>query len=153
MHMARTIWSQWKTDTLCFCMHMPIFEQKKTLGMTMTEKSIHHKYNSDIIDFNSLFKYKSRKNLWTSQILQHFAAIVLVRLQVCTKACMTAVFPWVNAIYRLSNQLTFRLYSYYAIQIYVVITDCISGEMFTPLLISFGATKFFLNQIKHTAMD
>ena len=46
---------------------------------------------------------------------------------------MTAVFPWVNAIYGLSNQLTFRSYAYYAFQIYnyVVIKDCISGEMFT----------------------
>ena len=67
------------------------------------------------------------------------------------KACTTAVFPWVNAIYGLSNQLTFRSYAYYAFQIYVFIIDCISGEMFilvTMCIISFGATKFFLTRIK-----
>ena len=84
-----------------------------------------------MIDFNSLFKYKSLINLWTTQILQALAAIALVRLQVCTKACTTAVFPWVNAIYGLSNT---------AFQ-----EKCLRLLL---IIISFGATKFFLTWIK-----
>ena len=58
---------------------------------------------------------------------------------------MTAVFPWVNAIYGLSNQLTFRSYAYYAFQIYVVIIDCISGEMFILVTNFFWSNQVFLD--------
>ena len=60
---------------------------------------------------------------------------------------MTAVFPWVNAIYGLSNQLTFMsyAYAYYAFQIYVVIIDCISGKMFILVTNFFRSNPVFLD--------
>jgi len=95
-----------------------------------------------MIDFNSLFKYKSlNKPLKYSNYSKLF-----LRLH-----CTTAVFPWVNAIYRLSNQLTFRSYACYAFRFMLLSLTAFQEKCLFLLLISFGATQFSSLESKHTA--
>ena len=98
-----------------------------------------------MIDFNSLFKYKSLINLWTPQIIQSSCCDCTCTAAGLHKSLYDCSLSWVNAIYGLSNQLTFRSYAYYAFQIYVFIIDCISGEMFILVTNFFRRNQVFLD--------